>query len=201
MPLLTPDPTFYPSPKMAMQSRAGKARLPGADQPEAEWTARCDRRRGSRPRFQGLRPPGRADRHAAGGRRAPSLRLERVQLVPLSLRATPAHGTALPDRAGDQLVADSHPRHQARSAPAEDREGDRAGDAGQSHRLCLSAYGALRTRRRLPQRAGRSRRQRSRRHVHHSTPRRSTSAADGNWTADRRSSRMTSGGTSGWTRW
>ena len=118
MPLLKPDPTFYPSPKMAMQSPPEKLAYlalinPTKDgRPDAIGVVDVD------PALEELRPSGRSDRHAARGRRAASLRLERVQLVPVPVRAASAHGAALSDRAGDQLVAHSHPRHQARSAAA-----------------------------------------------------------------------------------
>ncbi len=87
MPLLKPDPTFYPSPKMAMQSAPEKLAYVALINPKQSGQADAMGVVDRGPRLEGLRPLDRSDRHAAGGRRAASLRLERVQLVPLSLRA------------------------------------------------------------------------------------------------------------------
>ena len=129
MPLLKPDPTFYPSPKMAMQAPPETLAYVALINPTKSGPADAIGVVDVDPNSKSYgRLVGQTDMPQRR-RRAASLRLERVQLVPVSLRAAPAHGTALPDRAGDQLVAHSHPRHEARSAPAEDRQGDRAGDA------------------------------------------------------------------------
>src|SRR6516165_4649460 len=47
------------------------------------------------------------------GRRIPSLRLERMLVVPMSERAASARGATLLGRAGTALVAHIHPRYQA----------------------------------------------------------------------------------------
>ena len=120
MPKLLPDQTFYPSPTMAMQAPAETTRLRGAAQsrpgraatPSPSWT--------SIPRRARYGAQIVARRHARRRRRAAPLRLERVQLVPVPVLAAPAHGAALPRRAGHALVAHPHPRHRARSAAARD---------------------------------------------------------------------------------
>jgi methanethiol oxidase len=58
-------------------------------------------------------------------RRAAPLRLERVQLAPVRLRAPPAHGAALPGGAGHPHIAHCDLRHEA---------GPAAAGAGQGHR-------------------------------------------------------------------
>ena len=166
MPLMTPDPTFYPSPTMATQSPPETVRVSRADQPADDGGADAIGVVDLDPDSNGYgRLVGQTDMPTRR-RRAASLRLERLQLLPLPLRAASAHGAALSGRAGHQFLAHSHSRHEAQSAAATDREGDRAGDVGAAHRLRRAAHRALRTGRHLHERARRARRQRPRRHVH-----------------------------------
>ena len=59
-------------------------------------------------------------------RRAASFRLERLLVLPVPERAASACRAALSRGAGPALLAHPHPRHQARSEEAQDRQGDRA---------------------------------------------------------------------------
>ena len=65
MPLLKPDPTFYPSPTFATQSPPEKLAYVALINPGTHRQQRRDRRRGRRPGVEELRPSGRSDRHAA----------------------------------------------------------------------------------------------------------------------------------------
>ena len=83
------------------------------------------RRRRRRPGLAIVRPARRSDATADRRQRAAPLRLERVQLAPVPVRAARARRTALPRGAGHGLVAHSHSGHAARSAAARAREADR----------------------------------------------------------------------------
>ena len=83
--------------------------------------------RGDRPR----------DADAEHRRRAPSLRLEPLQL------GLPRARPLAPDRSGVPLVADPRPRRRRRSAEASNREGDRAGGARREDGLHASPHRPL----------------------------------------------------------
>ena len=93
-----PDPSFYPSPRMAMQAPAEAAGLrrrvrPFARQPDALAVVDVDPASASYAQIVGQ--VGDAQRR----RRAAPFRLERLQLLPLPERAAPACRAALPRRA------------------------------------------------------------------------------------------------------
>ena len=164
MSIWRPDPTFYPSPKMAMDAPAGKAGVRRHGQRKWQRPSRRDGRRGRRPGSP------RATAHLVGQvdmpqcrRRAAPFRLERMQRLPVPVRAASARGAPLSGRAGHPLVAHPHHRYQARSAQTANRESDRAGDAGRAHRIRIAAHGPLRSRRNLMSALGASGRRRPRR--------------------------------------
>ena len=147
MPLLKPDPTFYPSPKMAMQAvpetlaylalinpkKKGK--------PDAIGVVDLD------PKSKGYgRLIGQTDMPKAGDELhhfgwnacssclcpyAPHPHMERRYLIVPGINSSRIH------------ILDTKPNPR-----------NRAGDAGQPYRLCLSAHRALRTGRRISQCAG-----------------------------------------------
>ena len=121
MPTWRPDPTFYPSPRSAMQAPAEKLAYvvrvnpTGDGRPDAiavvdvdptSSTYGTDRRRG---------------RDDPRRRRAAPLRLERLQLDALPQRAAPPRRAALPDRARA-----SAPRASTSSTPSRTRPGPRS---------------------------------------------------------------------------
>ena len=120
MPKLLPDQSFYPSPTMAMQAPAETSRM---------WRCSIRIRPGVTPlpcwmsiRVARLRRPDRARGHAWRGRRTAPLRMERVQLVPVSKLAASTYAAALPRGPGHAVVADPHSGHGARSAAAANRK-------------------------------------------------------------------------------
>ena len=102
----TPDPTFYPSPRLAARAPAEKLAYVVAvrSRRASSPTPRRGRRR-SRARRATARSSARP--RSARRRRAAPLRLERLQLVPVPERAASARRAALPDRAGAALLATS----------------------------------------------------------------------------------------------
>ena len=199
MPRLTPIKASIRRPRMAMAAEPEKLAYvamlnPDPQKPDALAVVDLDPASSSYGQLD--RPGG----HARHRRRAASLRLERVQLVPVPVLAAPAHGAALPGGAGHALVAHPHPRHQARSAQAAAREGHRGRRGDEAHRLQPPAHGALRSRRHLPERARLCRRQRPGRHLHPRPRDVRHPRAAGNRIADRSTSRTTSGGISATTR-
>ena len=86
MPRLLPDQSFYPSPSLAMEGRPEKlayvALLNPPERPDAIGVVDVDPASPAMARWW-------ARRHAFAGRRAAPLRLERVQLAPVPLRAQP----------------------------------------------------------------------------------------------------------------
>ena len=139
----TPDPTFYPSPRLAAKAPAETLAYVAAF---AAATARPARRGRCRSRLAELCDDRGRRRHAECRRRAPPLRLERVQLLSLPERAASPHRAALPRCSGPALVPHPHHRHQVRSETAEHRAGDRAGGTDRSHRVLAAAHRALRAR-------------------------------------------------------
>ncbi len=77
------------------------------------------------------------------------------------------HGTAIPGGAGNAIVSHSYHRHETRATPAEDRQGDRAGNGHEPHRLQPSPHRALWARRYLPQCSRLAGRGRARGHLHY----------------------------------
>ncbi len=74
-----PDPTFYPSPKMAMEAPAEKLAYVAMLNPTAKGTDAHDveqRLMRVDPGIEGVRPDGGARGYASRGRRTASLRLE-----------------------------------------------------------------------------------------------------------------------------
>ena len=115
----TPDPTFYPSPRLRpMQAPPETLAYVAAFDPaqarppDAIAVVDVDPDSASYAQIVGTRLD------AQRRRRAAPFRLERLQLLPLPERAASACGAALPGRAGPALLAHPHPRHQARSAAA-----------------------------------------------------------------------------------
>jgi hypothetical protein len=130
------------------ESAGGEIRLRGgirSDPPET----RCDCGGRCRPRLQNLLESSGQRVDVSGRRRAPSFRLECVLLMPLPQRPASPCRAALSRGTRLALVAHLHPRHQARSAPTENRQGDRAGGDRREDRLYPPAHGALRSRRDL----------------------------------------------------
>ena len=197
MTMLTPDPTFYPSPTMATQSPPERLAYLAMINPSGTGRADARRRRSSIPtrthgRLVGQTdmPPAGDELHHFGWNACSSC---------LCPHAPHPHMERLPSgRAWHQLVA-HHILDKARSAAAADREDDRRRDARQ-RTGCGAAHRALRAGRHLHERAGRARRNGPGGTLS-STPRRSTCAADGSSIADRRSWPMTCGGTWASTRW
>ena len=153
MPMWRPDPTFYPSPKMAMQAPAEKlafvAMLNAKDngRPDALGVVDVD------PSSTGYgHLVGQVDMPGRG--RIASFRMERVQRLPVPARSTSARRRPLPGRGGRQFAAHSYHRHQARSAEAANREGDRARDVSRANGIHITAYNPLRSGRNLCQRIG-----------------------------------------------
>ena len=161
-----PDPTFYPSPTLAMQAPPETLAYVALLNANGHGRQGRHRRRRHRPELAGLRPARRRDEAAQRRQRAAPLRLERVQLAPLSVRAERARRAALSRRAGHGVLAHPHPRHEARPAQSEAGEGDRSRRGGGEDRLPDAAHRALRSGRHLPQRARHPARQRPGRHLH-----------------------------------
>ena len=138
-----PDPSFYPSPRMAMKAAPETLAYvaafdPDRKTPDAIAVVDVD------PEFEVLLEDRRQRRDAQHRRRAASFRLERLLLLPVPQRAAPACRAALSGGAGLALLAHPHPRHQARSQEAQDRQGDRARGGRRQGRLHAAAHGALR---------------------------------------------------------
>ena len=125
----TPDPTFYPSPRLAMdapsETLAYVALLEPDQRSRPDALGVVDLERGS-----DTYGSDRVDaRNGESWRRAAPLRLERVQRGALPIRAAAACRASLPRRPRPEVVAHLRRRHQARSAHTEDRQDDRAGRA------------------------------------------------------------------------
>ena len=140
----TPDQSFYPSPRMAMKARARDAGLRRGLRSGPQG-ARRDRRRRRRSRARAAirrssapsaMPNAGDELHHFGWNACSSC------LCPNAPH--PACRAALSRRAGPALLAHPHPRHQARSAQAEDRQGDRAGRGRRARRLHAAAHRPLR---------------------------------------------------------
>ena len=195
MALMRPDPTFYPSPGMAMQAPPERLayvtllNVNGNGKRDAMGVIDLD------PQFLRVRQPGGPGGFSTRRQRAASLRLERVQRVPLPAGPARAHGAPLPHRAGHRIVADSHPRYEAGSQAAENREGDRAGRVHQQDRVHRAAHDSLRARRHLWERARWTDRRRPRRALPDGSRNLRAERSSGKKTAARSSWRTTSGGT------
>ena len=162
----TPDPTFYPSPRLAGIGPAGDARLRRPGRADAGGPARRARRDRPPAGIVRLRLDRLDARDAEHRRRAAPLRLERVQRGALPVRAAAARRTPLPARARPALLAHARHRHQARPARAAAGADDRGRGHRPPHRLLAAAHDPLRPRRDLRLRArGRQRRRRGRRHL------------------------------------
>lgn len=104
---LTPDPTFYPSPGMAMKA---------APEHIAYVSLLNVRKNGKRDAMMSIHV------HAVTAR-SPArwifpttitnciLRLERVQRMPLPAEPAPAYGASLPDCSGHRILPNSHSRY------------------------------------------------------------------------------------------
>ena len=139
----TPDPSFYPSPRMAMKAAPETLAYvaafdPDRKTPDAIAVVDVD------PKSKTYSDDHRHDADAQRRRRAAPFRLERLLLVPVPQRAARARRAALPGGAGPALLAHPHPRHQARSEEAQDRQGDRARGGRRQGRLHAPAHRALR---------------------------------------------------------
>ena len=141
----TPDPSFYPSPRMAMQAPAETLAYvaafdPARKQPDGIAVVDVDPKSSSYSQDR---------RHGLGAecrRRVPPLRLERLLVVPVPAGAASARGAALSGGAGPALLAHLHPRHQARPAQTEAREDDRAARDRGEDRIHPPAHHPLRAR-------------------------------------------------------
>ena len=166
MPQWRPDQTFYPSPKMAMQAppetTAFVAMLdPTRTTPDALGVVDVEPGSKSYGQIVGrVDMPNHGDELHHFGWNAcssclcpysPHPHMERRYLV------VPGHA----------IVPHPCHRHKARSAPAEDRQGNRAGDGHAAHRIQPATHRALRTRRDLRQCARLARGRRPWRHLHH----------------------------------
>ena len=127
-----PDPTFYPSPKMAMEAPAEKLAYVAMLNPDPEWPAGRNGSGRRRSRIEIVRQNGRPGGHAERGRRTAPLRLERLQFLLVPVFTSSAHGAPLPGRSGAAVVTHPYSRHQARSEESEAREGDRTGNGDES---------------------------------------------------------------------
>ena len=158
-----PDPSFYPSPRQAAKAPAETLAYVAAFDP-ARKAATPSR---SSTSIRNPRPIRRSSARSRCqyGRRAASFRLERLLVVPVPERAASACRAALSRGAGPALLAHLHPRHQARSAQAADRQDDRAGGDRREDRLHAPAHRALRPGRHLRDRARQHGRQGARRHL------------------------------------
>ena len=148
----TPDPTFYPSPRLAGRAPAEKLAYvaefdPGRSRPDRIAVVDVDPASPSHATIVGrvAMPTAGDELHHFGWNACSSCALPE--------RAASAPRAALPDRARYPLLAHPRPRHQARPEAAEARQGDRARGGGRSHRVHAPAHGALRARRHLRQRA------------------------------------------------
>ena len=148
-----PDPSFYPSPRMAM--KAPKETLayvatfdPERKEPDAIAAVDVDPASSSYSKIVGqtYMPNTR--------RRTASLRLECLQFLPLPKRAASPCRAPLSGGAGPALLARLHPRHQARPGQSRDRQGDRARGDRREDRLHPAAHHPLRPRGHLCQRLG-----------------------------------------------
>ena len=120
-----PDPSFYPSPRMAAKAPTENLAYvaafdPDRKRPDAIAVVDVD------PKLGLLRQDRRPGGHAECRRRAAPFRLERLLLLPVPERAAPAYRAPLPGGAGAALLAHPHHRHQAGPEEPEDRPGDRA---------------------------------------------------------------------------
>ena len=196
----TPDPTFYPSPRLAAKAPPEKHAYVAEFDPGAQAPGRLavvDVNPGSSTYAQivgrtAMPMPG-DELHHFGWNACSSC------LCPNAPH--PARGAPLPDRAGAALLEHPHPRHQARPEKAQaDPDDRRQGDRRQG-RLLPPAHRALRPRRHL--RHGPRQRARARRPAASSswTTRRSTCSAAGRSTAGPSSSPTTRGGIWATTPW
>ena len=154
---LRPDPTFHPSPRLAMEAEAEHicytALLsPDRSRPDALAVVDVD------PAVGELRQGAQAGRPAEQRRRVAPLRLERLQFGAVAADRPCLPAAALPGGAGHALLAHLHLRHPARSAPAQAHQDDRAGGDPAQDRLLAPAHRALRPGRHLRQHPGRRRR-------------------------------------------
>ena len=113
----TPDPSFYPSPRMAMKAAPETLAYvaafdPDRKTPDAIAVVDVD------PEVEDLLADCRHHGDAKRRRRAASFRLERLLLVPVPQRAASAHGAALSGGAGFAVLAHPYPGHQARPEEA-----------------------------------------------------------------------------------
>ena len=193
MPQWRPDQTFYPSPKMAMQASpettAFVAMLdPTRSTPDALAVVDVDpasRTYGQMVGRVDMPNPG-DELHHFGWNAcssclcpySPHPHMERRYLV------VPGHA----------VVPHPYHRHKTRPAPAEDRQGDRARDGHEPHRLQPAAHRTLRARRHLSQRARLARMAKALAASSSWTRRHSKSVAAGSWIAARSTWPTTSGG-------
>ena len=140
----TPDPSFYPSPRMAMKAPPETLAYvaafdPDRKTPDAIAVVDVD------PKSQDLLARSSARRRCPTPATSCTISAgtpARSCLCPNAPHA--ARRAPLPGGAGPALLAHPHPRHQARSEEAEDRQGDRARRGRGQGRLHAAAHGALR---------------------------------------------------------
>ena len=140
---LDPRSQFLPLPAHGNEGRTRDAGLRRRLRSRSQ-DARRHRRGRCRSQVEVLLADHRYHGDAERRRRAAPFRLERLLLVPVPQRAARSRRAPLPGGAGPQVLAHPHPRHQARSEEAEDRQGDRARRGGGEGRLHAPAHGALR---------------------------------------------------------
>ena len=143
-----PDPTFYPSPKMAMEAPAEKLAYVAMLNPSrrgGDAMGVIDVDPESKSYGKTVGPGGHAERR----RRTAPLRLERLQFLFVPIFAAPPYGAPLPDSSGSAVVPRPRPRYEAGSAESKDREGYRAGNDDEADRVQPSSHRSLRARRHL----------------------------------------------------
>ena len=156
----TADPSFFASPRLAMQAppeRLAYVAALNVGNGRPDFIAAVDVDPASSQYGQIV---GRTEL-PDGRRRAAPLRLERLLLRPLPLRP-PAPRAPLPDRPRPALLAHLRPRHQGQRALAQARQDDRGRRGHPPVGLLAPAHRPLRPRRHLHLRPGRQRRQRRR---------------------------------------
>ena len=198
----TPDPSFYPSARLAMEAEPGALRLRRAAR--ARPVRRGPTRSACSTSSPAPPPTGRSSRRSRC--RTPATSCTTSAGTPAARRSARRRRTrtssgatwSCPACASSRIhILDTKPDPRA----AEDREDDRAGRAGQQDRLLPPAHRPLRPGRDLHERARRrERRRRGRAASSCSTTSPSTRSARGRSIAGRSTTPTTSGGTSATTR-
>ena len=154
MALLRPDPTFYPSPRLAMQAPPERLAYvaalnpPGGTLNDAMLVIDVDPASASYGKRVGQTVLTNVRRRIA------SLWLECLQFSVVSICATSAYRATLSGCAGNPLFANLRPGYQARSSQPLDRENHRTRGALRTHGIFAPSYRPLWTGGDLYQRIG-----------------------------------------------